>query len=129
MRIIAKSLPCFSILIAARHHHHRHSLSKKLTHSQFPKGGYLLVHYPLADRIIFSRNNRINEKGHSSEHLSNDISNDTVENYETTTTTRRNSYSVKKRYIMKFKRDADPNYLEHCCSESAPEECTKLYCH
>lgn len=114
--------------IAARHRHHRHPFAKKITHSRFPKGGYILVHYPLAHRIFSSNRNQLDENTISSELLSNDLSNDVRMQYETVGHI--NNDSVKHKYISKFKRDAiaDPMDIELCCSHSTRDECSKLNC-
>lgn len=124
-------------LFAARHHHHRHPFAKKLTHSNFPSGGYILVHYPLAHHIFASNQNELVENSLNSE--SNDLPNDilmhdvsppTSPPIDSSTLSRRHNASIKNKYNMKFKRnaDADKFFIEPCCSHSSQNSCSKLYC-
>lgn len=79
--------------------------AKKLTHSHFSKGGYLLVHY-------------FQNQIENNNHYNNEISNDIPEQ----------DHSLKNKYSLKFKRNADPVLIEHCCSNTG-NECGKLLCH
>lgn len=106
----------------AAHHHHRHPF-KKITHPSFPKGGYILVQYPLAHRILSTNNNQLDENSLSNELLSNDISNDAYISHDIS-----NNVSVNKhRHSVKSKRYADPININYCCSDE--RTCAKHNCH
>lgn len=133
-RIILTSLFFYSHLITAKHHQHRHSFAKKLTHTHFPKGGYIIVHYPLAHHIFASNQNQLDGKALSSESGSNEFFNDIPSNDinllqdSSTTPTRRHNDSVKNKYIMKFKRNINDDELFACCRRSPRDSCVKLNC-
>lgn len=124
-----KSLPC---LFTARHHHHRHPYSKKITHQSFPDGGYLLVHYPFAQHIFSSNNNQISNSLHDNDFSnSNDeeMSNDIV-TQDIGSSSHKHGETLKNKYNLKFKRNAaaSPVMVEACCSNPPQDSCKIHHC-
>jgi hypothetical protein len=119
----------------ARHHHHRHPYSKKITHQSFPKGGYLLVHYPFAQHIFSSNNHQISNSLHDSdtsngiEEMSNDILTQDMESRSSSS--HRHADSMKNKYNLKFKRNANANpvMIEACCTNPPQDSCKIHHCH
>lgn len=127
-------------LFAASHHHHHHRhpfAKKKLTHSHFPKGGYILVHYPTAHHHkVASNQNKLIENSLSSESVSNDLPNDILPHdinllQDSSLPNRRAVDSHKYKYTMKFKRNAEADTrinIEYCCEHSPQDSCDKDFC-
>ncbi|CRL08744.1 CLUMA_CG021401, isoform A [Clunio marinus] len=99
------------------HYHHRYPSIKKVTHAEFPDGGYLLIYYPLNHhRFPPSIDNTINEK---SEEISNEI------------LTQDLGLNKRKMKKTKLKRSIYPHsiIIKHCCSHLPETSCGSYFCH
>jgi hypothetical protein len=108
------------IFIAQHHHHHRTPYLKKLTHPDFPHGGYLLVQHPL--RRYSSRTNHFDETLSENE-IANDILTFDI-NQQQQAANRR----LKNKYNLKFKREADQSMIEYCCTQTPQDLCALYFC-
>jgi len=122
----------FLVILVMQHKHHRgsrhhkHPFAKKITHDSFPRGGYLLVHYPYAKNIYSSNNNLIDERSTSQEEMDNNL-------IDVLTSDLRASPQVLSvggyRHSNKSKRNADKLPLEHCCTDENGDTCDHYFCH
>lgn len=114
----------FSSLFTAKNIiNHRHAIFKKLTHHDFPKGGYLLIHSPKNKRNDFD-DNFIDDNSQSDYDETNDIL--TQDMSEDQQETRHH----KNRYSYRFRRNTRDTFtIEHCCSKSNIDICGRYFCH
>lgn len=113
-------------------------IARKITSSQFPVGGYLLIHYPFAKHLFSSRSNEITESNSNTFDLimSNEISNQIISNNndvsnEIDSRNSKENGNLKNRYSMKFKRNASKNLdtiIENCCPGAPNDNCGKYFC-
>jgi hypothetical protein len=122
----------FLIFAAKYHINHQHTVAKKLTHKDFPNGGYLLIHTPHNKNIDNEISNRIDEyeeeNALENNYLANDIlTEDMVRDY---VSSRNQQQHHKNRQLLRFQRSAGRSIvIEHCCPQSTADVCGKYFCH
>lgn len=103
----------FSSFTAKNSINHRHSLARKLTHRDFPKGAYLLIrpHKKVID-------NMINED--DSDYMANEILTEDMQGLK----------NHKNRHSYRFTRNTVDSFtIEHCCSKADIDVCGRYFCH
>lgn len=120
------SMTISSLFTAKNIINHRHALAKKLTHHDFPKGAYLLIHSPHSKNSGgYFDENLINENVHEEyDDMTNDIlTQDMGENEQETR-------HHKNRHSYRFRRTTASTFtIEHCCSKSNIDVCGRYLCH
>lgn len=111
-----------------RHYHHRQPFAKKLTHSKFPRGGYLLVHYPFASKLFSSNRNQIDDSFWDGD-IENDVmANDILTEDMKSTNDFPSIPHMKNKHGLRFSREADILAIEHCCEHPNEDTCGHHLC-
>lgn len=109
-----------SLFIAKNVINHRHALARKLTHRDFPKGAYLLIH---SKRNGYYEDNTINETTDYDEMRNDILTGDMVDDEV------QESRHHKNKHSYRFRRNANTFPIDHCCPKINSDACGRYFCH
>lgn len=102
---------------------HRHALARKLTHRDFPKGAYLLIHSKHNGNNYDE--NTIGEENEPAEYdeMANDVLTGDMQEEPQGLRHHKNKHSYR------FRRTTNAFTIEHCCSKVNIDVCGRYFCH